>query len=94
MVVVTSVDYPTFVDALTLEIDITVENPCLDKDYRKFLNMFKASEISFPVGSNLTDVEIIWLNQINFDEIAYMTEACGTYKLKVNPPSIFEVENL
>ena len=33
MISVTSIDYPTKIAPLTLEIDITVKNPCLDTNY-------------------------------------------------------------
>ena len=79
---------------MPLEIKITVQNPCLDKTYRKFLEIVEASDIIFPIGSNSTDVEINWIDQVDFVEMANMTKACGPSIFKVNPPSNFQFEFL
>ena len=88
----TLVDYPTILP-LTFEIDITVKNPCLDTNYRKFDEMLSASEIIFPIGSSSASVEVTWPD-INFDQIANMTEACGPPIYEFIYPSIFKVEEL
>ena len=93
MISVTSIDYPTEIAPLTLEIVFTVKNPCLDTNYRKFDEMLSPSEIIFPIGSSSTSVNVTW-PEINFDQIANMTEACGPPLYEFISPSILTVEEL
>ena len=90
LVDVTSVNYPSQVKALTLEVDITVENPCLDTSERKFLELLHASEIIFPIGSKKTHVDIAWVDEINFDQTFSLTKSCGTPELDFIFPEILQ----
>ena len=51
------------------------------------------SEIIFPIGSSSKSVNVIWPD-INFDQIANMTEACGPPIYEFISPSILKVEEL
>ena len=91
---VTSVDYPTYISALRLEIDIKVEDPCLNTIYRQFLGPFNATEIVFPLGSKTQSLNITWREEIDFDTAANMTNPCSAYKVEVLQPTPFFVSDL
>ena len=91
---VTSASYPTQIPAFTLEVDIIVENPCLDTDLRKFVDVFNTTEIIFPIGSKSIDKTVSWTDSIDFSKTANLTKACGPPNFQVIHPSILNARDL
>lgn len=71
-----------------------MENPCLDTSVRKFVEVLNATDIIVPIGSNSTAVNITWFDEIDFNNITNLTEACGPFKVKVIYPQILVATEL
>ena len=69
----TSETYPTK-SPLLIEIDLTVESPCLNADLDKFTELYEGPDIVFSVGSLYDYVNVTWNKDFNLDEAAIMSE--------------------
>jgi len=79
---------------VTVEVDLTVKNPCENIAQRKFLEVYNATDIKFPVGSKFDYVNVTWTEDLDFDEMANMTNPCLDYEIEIKHPSSLVLTNL